>query len=228
LLFCPILSCAPQKVAHLGRIEWRLKYGRYGKAELPKKPLILIVDDDDALRNATKGLMRALGFRSEAFGTAEDLLKFERLHRAACIIADMQMPQMTGLEMHRRLVGSGTSIPTILMTAYPDDSVRTRALEAGIMALSQSWFSVTLSKEYPIGSAMLNCCGLRWRWNFATEPIPFAATLGHARVAGLSNHTAYAYAFMAVSTCITVMVLAVIVLLFLLPLAPPVAPAAGQ
>jgi FixJ family two-component response regulator len=108
---------------------------------LPKKPLILIVDDDDALRNATKGLMRALGFRAEAFGTAEDLLKFDRLHSAACIIADMQMPQMSGLEMHRRLVGSGTSIPAILMTAYPDDSVRTRALEAGIIGYLTKPFS---------------------------------------------------------------------------------------
>jgi EmrB/QacA subfamily drug resistance transporter len=62
----------------------------------------------------------------------------------------------------------------------------------------------------------------------AVLEIPFAATLGHARVAGLSNHAAYVYAFMAVSACITVMVLAVIVLLFLLPLAPPVAPSAGQ
>jgi len=119
----------------------RFKYGRYGKAELPKKPLILIVDDDDAVRNATKGLMRALGFRTEAFGTAEDLLKSDRVHRAACIIADMQMPQMSGLEMHGRLVESGTSTPTILITAYPEDSVRIRALEAGIICYLTKPFS---------------------------------------------------------------------------------------
>jgi FixJ family two-component response regulator len=119
----------------------RFKYGRYGKAELPKKPLILIVDDDDAVRNATKGLMRALGFRTEAFGTAEDLLKSDRVHRAACIIADMQMPQMSGLEMHGRLVESGTPIPTILITAYPEDSVRIRALEAGIIGYLTKPFS---------------------------------------------------------------------------------------
>jgi FixJ family two-component response regulator len=103
------------------------------EAELPKKPLILIVDDDNAMRTATRGLMRALGFRVVAFGTAEDLLKSDRAHHAACIIADMRMPEMSGLEMHLRLVGSGTSIPTILITAYPEDSVRKRALEAGMI-----------------------------------------------------------------------------------------------
>jgi FixJ family two-component response regulator len=108
---------------------------------LPKKPLILIVDDDDAPRNAIKGLVRALGFGAEAFGTAEDLLKSGRLRRAACIIADMQMPQMSGLEMHSRMVGSGISIPTILITAYPEDSVRTRALEAGIICYLTKPFS---------------------------------------------------------------------------------------
>jgi FixJ family two-component response regulator len=111
------------------------------EAELPKKPLILIVDDDDAMRNATRGLMRALGFRAEAFRAAEDLLKSDCVHRATCIVADMQMPQMTGLEMHGRLVASGTSIPTILITAYPDDSVRRRALEAGIICYLTKPFS---------------------------------------------------------------------------------------
>jgi FixJ family two-component response regulator len=100
---------------------------------LPNKPLISIVDDDEALRKATMGLMRALGFLAEAFGSAEDFLKFDRLHNTACLIADVQMPQMSGLELHRNLVASGVSIPTILMTAYPDDSIRRRALEAGVI-----------------------------------------------------------------------------------------------
>jgi FixJ family two-component response regulator len=103
------------------------------KVGLPNKPLISIVDDDEAVREATKGLMRALGFLAEAFGSAEDFLKFDRLHCTACLIADVQMPQMSGLELHRRLVASGVSIPTILITAYPDDGVRTRALTAGVM-----------------------------------------------------------------------------------------------
>ena len=100
---------------------------------MPNKPLISIVDDDEAVREATKGLMRALGFRAKTFGSAEDFLNFDRLHSTACLIADVQMPQMSGLDLHRHLVASGVSIPTILITAYPDDSVRARALKAGIV-----------------------------------------------------------------------------------------------
>jgi FixJ family two-component response regulator len=100
---------------------------------VPDKPLISIVDDDEAVREATKGLMRALGFLAETFGSAEDFLNFDRLHSTACLIADVQMPQMSGLDLHRHLMASGVSIPTILITAYPDDSVRTRALKAGIV-----------------------------------------------------------------------------------------------
>jgi FixJ family two-component response regulator len=104
-----------------------------GRLGLPNKPLISIVDDDEAVREATKGLMRALGFLAETFGSAEDFLKFDRLHSTACLIADVQMPQMSGLELHHRLVASGVSIPTILITAYPDDSIRARALKAGVI-----------------------------------------------------------------------------------------------
>jgi FixJ family two-component response regulator len=103
------------------------------KVGLPKKPLISIVDDDDALRDAMNGLMRALGFRVKTFASAEEFLKFNGLRRTACLIADVQMPRMSGPELHRRLVTSGVSIPTILMTAYPEDSVRMRALEAGVI-----------------------------------------------------------------------------------------------
>jgi FixJ family two-component response regulator len=103
------------------------------KVRVPDKPLISIVDDDEAVREATKGLMRALGFRAKTFASAEDFLNFDRLHSTACLIADVQMPQMSGLDLHRSLLASGVSIPTILITAYPDDSVRARALKAGVI-----------------------------------------------------------------------------------------------
>ena len=95
--------------------------------------LISIVDDDEAVREATKGFVRAVGFLADTFGSAEDFLKFDRLHSTACLITDVQMPHMSGLELHRRLVASGVSIPTILITAYPDDSTRERALKAGVI-----------------------------------------------------------------------------------------------
>jgi FixJ family two-component response regulator len=96
--------------------------------------LISIVDDDESVREATRGLMNALGFVAEAFASAEDFLKSERVQRTSCLITDMQMPGMTGLELHARLVASGRPVPTVLITGYADDRSRARALEAGITA----------------------------------------------------------------------------------------------
>jgi FixJ family two-component response regulator len=99
---------------------------------MQEAPLISIVDDDESVREATKGLMRAFGFIAETFESATDFLKSAGAHRTSCLIVDMQMPGMTGLELHGRLVASGNPIPTILITAYPDDRVRARALKAGV------------------------------------------------------------------------------------------------
>ena len=101
---------------------------------MPKaKPLISIVDDDESMREAIKGLMRSLGYRVEAVASAHEFLSSRNGRRAACVIADMQMPGMTGLELHQRLLASGKPIPTILITAYPDNGVRERALAAGVI-----------------------------------------------------------------------------------------------
>ncbi len=101
---------------------------------MPKaKPLISIIDDDESMREAIKGLMRSLGYRVEAVASAQEFLSSRHVRRSSCLIADMQMPGMTGLELHRHLSASGKPIPTILITAYPDDGVRERALAAGII-----------------------------------------------------------------------------------------------
>lgn len=100
---------------------------------MAKKPLISIVDDDESVREATKGLMKSFGFTAEVFPSAEDFLASRHLRCTSCLIADVNMPGMTGLELHRRLKASGETIPTILITAYPDDSVRARALTDGII-----------------------------------------------------------------------------------------------
>ena len=101
---------------------------------MPKaKPLISIVDDDESMREAIKGLMRSLGYRVEAVASAQEFLSSRHGRRASCVIADMQMPGMTGLELHQRLLASGKPIPTILITAYPDNGVRERALAAGVI-----------------------------------------------------------------------------------------------
>ena len=99
---------------------------------MAKKIVISIVDDDESVREALTGLMRSLGYSATAFPSGESFLGSRRLSGTACLIADVQMPGMTGLELHRRLVASGKPIPTILITAYPDDSLRVRALEVGV------------------------------------------------------------------------------------------------
>ena len=99
---------------------------------MPKKPMISIVDDDPSVREGTMDLVKAMGFIPEAFPCAEDFLKSKRLHSTSCLIADVRMPGMTGLELHNHLVGSGNVIPTILITAFPNDRDRARAQRAGV------------------------------------------------------------------------------------------------
>jgi FixJ family two-component response regulator len=100
---------------------------------VPARRLIGIVDDDELVREATKGLMRSLGFSAEAYASAKDFLASPNLDRIACLIADLNMPEMSGIELHGHLVASGRKIPTVLITAYPDEDVRARALNAGII-----------------------------------------------------------------------------------------------
>jgi FixJ family two-component response regulator len=95
--------------------------------------LIAIVDDDASMREAIMSLMRALGFIAEAFPSAEHFLESDGLQRVSCLIADVRMPGMSGLALYRRLVALGKPIPTVLITAHPDDRIRARALKAGIL-----------------------------------------------------------------------------------------------
>lgn len=101
---------------------------------MPKaKPLISVVDDDESMREAIRGLMKSLGYTAEAFASAEEFLNSPKVPRTSCLIADVQMPGMTGPELHRHLLAAGNPIPTILITAYPDDRARERALEDGVV-----------------------------------------------------------------------------------------------
>jgi FixJ family two-component response regulator len=100
---------------------------------VPIGPVISIVDDDESVREATMDLIRAMGFIVEAFEHADDFVKSDFLGSTCCLIADMRMPGMSGLELHERLVGLGNAIPTILITAFPDDRDRERAMQNGVM-----------------------------------------------------------------------------------------------
>src|SRR5262249_22919741 len=103
------------------------------EANLPAKTLISIIDDDEDFREALQSLMTSMGFAVEAFSSALDFLARPNIRDASCLIVDVHMPGMTGIELHRHLVDSGYVIPTILITAYPADSVRVRALADGVM-----------------------------------------------------------------------------------------------
>jgi FixJ family two-component response regulator len=100
---------------------------------LPNTPVIAIVDDDQSVREALTSLVRSMGYAAIAFECAEDLLKSKRRSSVSCVIADVQMPGMTGLELYCRLSASAKPIPTVLITAYPEDGARERALAAGVI-----------------------------------------------------------------------------------------------
>lgn len=100
---------------------------------MPSTLIISIVDDDEDIREALTDLMRAIGFTVEAFPSAADFLESGNMRHTSCLIADVHMPGMTGLELHAHLVQSGHAIPTILITGYSDEGVRDRALNQGVV-----------------------------------------------------------------------------------------------
>ena len=100
---------------------------------MPKRTLISIVEDDQPFRESMRKLMTALGYAAEVFLSAADFLASPLLTATACLLTDVQMPGMTGVELQRRLVDAGYAIPTILVTAYPDEAVRERALNNGVL-----------------------------------------------------------------------------------------------
>jgi FixJ family two-component response regulator len=95
--------------------------------------VVSIVDDDQSVRDGIVDLVKASGFDVEAFEGAEHFLQSSRLQRMSCLITDLRMPGMSGLELYYRLVGSGRFIPTIVITAFPRDADRARALDAGVL-----------------------------------------------------------------------------------------------
>jgi len=101
---------------------------------MPSIPLIAIVDDDDALRNSLDNLLRSVGFRTQGFSSAEAFLQAQHAHETACLILDVRMAGMNGLELQRQLHAAHWRIPIIFVTAHADDNARARALAAGAVA----------------------------------------------------------------------------------------------
>ncbi len=97
-------------------------------------PLISIVDDDESVREATKTLVRSLGYKAETFGSAEEFLESTQIVATACLITDVQMPGLSGVELQDRLISDGHDLPTIFVTAFPDTKSERRALQSGAIA----------------------------------------------------------------------------------------------
>lgn len=103
--------------------------------------VISIVDDDESVREATKGLLEARGYSAETFSGAEEFLRSGHLQDTCCLITDVRMPGLNGIELQRRLLDIGHRIPVIFITARHDERTRQRALQAGACGFLSKPFS---------------------------------------------------------------------------------------
>lgn len=102
---------------------------------MPETPVVSVVDDDQAVRAATQRLVRSLGYRAHAFASAEDFLNSPEVEATDCLVADIQMPGMSGPEMQLVLVNKRPELPIIFITAFPDDRIREQVLAAGALCM---------------------------------------------------------------------------------------------
>ena len=98
---------------------------------MSKLPLVAIIDDDDSVRVTTDSLVRSLGYIVHTFASAEEFLRSNRVDDFSCVITDVQMPGMSGVQLQDQLRDQGYRVPFIFFTAFPDENIRTRALAAG-------------------------------------------------------------------------------------------------
>ena len=100
-----------------------------------KDPLIIIVDDDNAVRGALESFVTSHGFQACTFASANAFLQSSLVSETSCLISDVQMSDIDGVELQNRLINLGLSIPTIFITAHPNDEIRTRVLNAGAICI---------------------------------------------------------------------------------------------
>jgi FixJ family two-component response regulator len=110
--------------------------------------VISVIDDDASVRAATNNLLRSHGYTVHAFASAEEFLRSAHLHDTSCVIADVQMPVVNGLELLTMMRAQGSRVPFIFITAFPDESIQARALKAGAVGF--------LAKPFA-GPTLVNC-----------------------------------------------------------------------
>ncbi len=93
--------------------------------------LISIVDDDESMREAIQSLLRSVGFRAKTFASGEQFLQSDQIENTACLILDVRMPGMSGLDLQRRLMATECRIPIVFVTAHGEEEARSRALQEG-------------------------------------------------------------------------------------------------
>ena len=102
---------------------------------------IAIVDDDEALREAMECFVQSLGYNVSTFGSAEEFLNSAQVSKISCLITDLNMPGLSGLDLQDRLIATGHRFPIIFLTGYPDENVRARAMKAGAIAFLSKPFN---------------------------------------------------------------------------------------
>lgn len=115
---------------------------------MQKVPVVSIIDDDESVRTATQCLVRSLGLKTRTFASAEEFLRSPYVMETSCVIADVQMAKMSGLELQSRLRACGNDLPMIFITAFPDERLKVRALEDGAVGF--------LSKPFD-GQVLIDC-----------------------------------------------------------------------
>jgi FixJ family two-component response regulator len=103
--------------------------------------VISIIDDDQSMRESTKGLVQSLGYEATAFSSAEEFLQSEHVDDTSCLITDVKMPGLSGIDLQRWLVERGVRVPTIFITAFPEEDTRRQALTAGAVGYLGKPFS---------------------------------------------------------------------------------------
>lgn len=115
---------------------------------MSKLPVISIIDDDASVRLATDSLLRSYGYTVYTFASADEFLRSAQLNDTSCVIADVRMPVMSGVDLQAHLITRGYRLPFIFVTAFPEETVRARALKAGAIGI--------LTKPFD-GPSLMNC-----------------------------------------------------------------------
>jgi FixJ family two-component response regulator len=104
-------------------------------------PMISIIDDDESVREAIESLLKSVGYRTEVFASAEEFWQGNHHQNTNCLILDLRMPGMSGLELQRQLVAVGVAIPVVFISAHGDEKACAQALEMGAVAFLRKPFS---------------------------------------------------------------------------------------